>query len=148
MCIRDRLSVDSDTDTDVYSFIAGAGTALDVSLTPTGMTYLSGPQNADSSCSAGTNYNSLIVQDLQVRVLDVNGTTELASADLNGTGQAEVLEDVELSSGAGTYFVEITGDSTYEAQMYLLSLTISSSTHLFSDGFQLGSTSLWSNSVP
>jgi hypothetical protein len=143
-----NLSVDSNTDTDVFSLIAAAGTTLDVSLTPTGMTYLSGPQNGDGSCSAGTNYNSLIIQDLEVRVLDVNGTAELAAADLNGVGQSEVLDDVELSSGAGTYFVEITGDSTDEAQLYQLSLTISSSTHIFSDGFQSGSTSAWSSTVP
>jgi hypothetical protein len=142
------LSVDSDTDIDVYSFIAGTGTALNVTLTPTGATYLSGPQNSNGTCSAGTNYNSLIIQDLEVRVLDVNGTTELAAADLNGVGQPEALDDVELSSGAGTYFVEITGDSADEAQLYQLSLTISSSIHIFSDGFQSGSTSAWSNAVP
>jgi hypothetical protein len=145
---EENLSVDSNTDIDIYAFVAGAGTALDVTLTPTGTTYLSGPQNSDGSCSAGSNYNSLNVQDLEVRVLDVNGTTELASADLNGAGQSEELNDVVLSSGAGAYFVEVTGDSMDEAQLYQLSLTISSSTHIFSDGFQSGSTSAWSNAVP
>lgn len=145
-----NLSIDDNSDVDIYSFIAGASTALDVTLTPTGATYLSGPQETvyPYNCTAGSSFNSLVVHDLAVRVLDANGSTELAEADLSGAGQSEVLEDVVLTSGAGTYFIEVTGDSTDSAQLYQLSLTISSSTHIFSDGFQSGGTSSWSNAVP
>lgn len=142
------LSVDSDTDTDVYSFAVDAGAAVDVSLTPIGTTYFCGPQNGDGSCSSGTSFNSLTIQDLEVRVLDVNGTTELAAADINGVGQSEVLSGVTLWSGAGTYFVEVSGDSTDGAQLYQLSLTISSSTHIFADGFQSGTTTAWGGIAP
>jgi len=143
-----NLSVDSNSDTDVYSFIVDAGAAVDVSLTPIGSNYLSGPQNPNGSCTSGTSYNSLTIQDLEMRVLDVNGTNPLAAADINGVGQSEALNDVDLWSGAGTYFVEISGDSTDEAQLYQLSLTISSSTHIFADGFQSGTTTAWGGITP
>jgi len=143
-----NLSVDSNTDIDVYSFIADVGAAVDVTLSPFGETYLSGPQNGDGSCSSGSNYDSLNIQDLEVRVLDVDGTTELAAADLNGVGQSEVLDDVALSSGAGTYFVEITGDATDVAQLYQLSITVSPSDQIFTDGFESSDTTKWSSTTP
>jgi hypothetical protein len=143
-----NLSVDSNTDTDVYGFIVDAGAAVDVTLTPTGTTYLSGPQNGDGSCSAGTSYNSLTIQDLEVRVLDKNGSTELAAADLTGVGESEVLDDVALPSGAGTYYVEVTGDSADEAQLYELSMTVSPSDQIFAEGFESGDTTAWSSTTP
>ena len=143
-----NLSIDDNTDTDVYGFIVDAGAAVDATITPMGATYLSGPQNGDGSCSAGTNYNSLIVQDIEVRVLDMNGSTVLAAADLNGVGQPEVLDDIALSSGAGTYYVEITGDATDVAQLYRLSMTVSPSNQIFTDGLESGGTETWSSSVP
>jgi len=142
------LSIDSNTDADVYGFAVDAGAAVDVTIAPMGATYLSGPQNGDGSCSAGTNYNSLIIQDLEVRVLDVNGSAVLAEADLNGVGQPEVLDDIALPSGAGTYYVEITGDATNEAQLYRLSMTVSPSDQIFTDGLESGGTGIWSITVP
>jgi len=143
-----NLSVDSNTDVDVYGFVVDGGAAVDVTITPIGFTYLSGPQNGDGSCSAGTNYDSLNIQDLEVRVLDVNGSTELAAADLNGVGQPEVLDDIALSSGAGTYYVEITGDATDAAQLYQLSMTVSPSDQIFTDGVESGDTTCWSSVTP
>lgn len=143
-----NLSVDDNSDTDVYSFLADAGAGVDVTLTPTGETYLSGPQNPDGSCSAGTSFNSLIIQDLQVRLLDADGVTELALADTTGVGQPETLIDVDLPSGAATYYVEVTGDAANDAQMYELSLTVSPSQQVFADAFESGDTSAWSSSVP
>jgi len=143
-----NLSVDSNTDADVYGFVVDAGAVVDVTIAPIGFTYLSGPQNGDGSCSAGTNYNSLIVQDLEVRVLDVNGSTALAEADLNGVGQQEVLDDIALPSGAGTYYVEITGDAADAAQLYRLSMTVSPSKEIFTDGLESGGTGGWSSATP
>jgi len=143
-----NVSVDNNTDIDVYSFIADVGAAVDVTLTPFGETYLSGPQNGDGSCSSGSNYDSLNIQDLEVRVLDVDGTTELAAADLNGVGQSEELNDIALPSGAGTYYVEITGDTTDVAQLYQLSMTVSPSDQIFTDGFESSDTTKWSSTTP
>jgi hypothetical protein len=145
---KDNLSVDSNTDADVYGFIVDTGAAVDVTITPIGYTYLSGPQNTNGSCSAGTDYDSLNIQDLEVRVLDVNGNTELAAADRNGVGQPEELDNIALSSGAGTYYVEITGDATDAAQLYQLSMTVSPSDQIFTDGVETGDTSCWSSVTP
>jgi len=142
------LSVDDNTDADVYGFVVDAGATIDVTITPIGITYRSGPQNSDGSCSAGTNYDSLNIQDLEVRVLDVNGSTALAAADLNGVGQPEMLDDIALSSGAGTYYVEITGDATDAAQLYQLSMTVSPSKEIFTDGVETGDTTCWSSVTP
>jgi hypothetical protein len=143
-----NLSVDSNTDTDVYSFIVEAAGGVDVTVTPTGLTYLEGQQNQDGSCTTGTSYDTLTIQDLEIRVLDVDGSTELAAADLTGVGGAEVLEDVELTTVAGTYFVEVTGDSSDAAQLYQLSLTVSSLDLIFADGFASGDTTAWSSTTP
>jgi hypothetical protein len=140
-----NLSLDGNTDLDFFSFAADPGSDLDLTLTPVGTTYLTGPQVGQ--CDTGSSYNSLTIQDLAVRVLDTNGSSELASADDYGVGGSESLSAVELAGG-GTYYVEVSGDSSDEAQMYELSLTVSSSEQLFSDGFESNSTTSWSSSVP
>jgi hypothetical protein len=122
----DNLSIDDDADYDDYSVTVGSGASLSVTVTPIGWTYLSGPQNPNGSCSAGTSFNSLAIHDLELRVLDVDGTTELAFADANGAGLPESLQNVPLPSGPGAYFVESAGDTTNGPQLYRLELSISS----------------------
>jgi hypothetical protein len=145
-----NLSVDDNSDVDVYSLTVGAGAELDVTLNPVGSTYLSGPQNTTYpyACTTGSSFNSLIVQDLGVRVLSTNGSTVLAAADANGVGQSETLHGVTLSAGAGTYYVEVTGDTADSAQLYQLSLSIADPNHVFTDGFESDSTGAWSATVP
>lgn len=122
----DNLSIDDDADIDDYSVTVGSGVSLSVTVAPTGSTYLSGPQNPNGSCSAGTPFNSLAIHDLSIRVLDTNGTTVLAFADANGVGLPESLQSVPLPSGPGTYFVEPAGDATNGPQLYRLELSVSS----------------------
>ncbi|HOC44244.1 MAG TPA: matrixin family metalloprotease [Thermoanaerobaculales bacterium] len=122
----DNLSVDDDSDYDDYSLTVGSGASLSITVTPTGWTYLSGPQNPNGSCTAGSSFDSLAIHDLSLRVLDVNGTTELAFADANGAGLPEALPSVPLPSGPGTYFVELAGDATDSAQLYRLELSVTS----------------------
>jgi hypothetical protein len=145
-----NLSVDDNSDIDVYSFVVDTVGVVDVTVTPTGMTYLEGPQNGAPtySCTAGTSYDTMTIQDLAIRVLNVNGSTELAAADLGGVGESEALLDVALTSGAGTYFVEVTGDSSDAAQLYQLSMTVSPSDEIFSGDFESGDTTAWTSSVP
>ena len=122
----DNLSIDDDADYDDYSVTVGSGASLSVTVAPIGWTYLSGPQNANGSCSAGTSFNSLAIHDLSLRVLDVDGTTELAFADANGVGLPESLPNVPLPSGPGAYFVESAGDTANGPQLYRLELSVSS----------------------
>jgi hypothetical protein len=143
-----NLSVDANSDVDVYSFVVDAAGEADVTVSPTGLTYLEGPQNSDGTCTAGSSYNTLTIQDLAVRVLDVDGSTELAAADSTGVGGVEALDDVLLTSGAGTYYVEVAGDSSDAAQLYSLSLTVSPSDQIFTGNFECGDTTGWTETIP
>jgi hypothetical protein len=145
---EDNLSIDDDSDFDFLSVSVIEGATLGVTVTPIGATYLSGEQNANGSCSAGSSFNSLIVHDLRVRVLDIDGTSELAAADANGAGQPETLTDVNLPSGGGTYYVEVRGGTTNSAQLYGVSLTVSASIGIFTDGFESGDSTEWSSIFP
>jgi hypothetical protein len=139
------LSIDDSSDIDIYSFSVGANQSIDVNLNPVGSSYLSGPQNDNGTCSEGTSFDSLNIHDLSVRVLATNGVTELASADANGAGLGEVLSDVALSDGAGTYYLEVNGDTTDAAQLY--EIEILGDVSIFTDGFESGNTSAWSSTV-
>lgn len=144
-----NLSIDDSGDIDFFSFTASANQKVSLTLSPVGFTYLSGPQNSNGSCSAGSSYDSLHIHDLEVRLLDVNGTTQLAAADDHGVGGTEELTDIALPSGAGDYFVEISGDATSLAQLYELTLTVSDlgqqdpDPNLFVDGFETGDCGSW-----
>ncbi len=118
------ISIDNNYDVDDFSLTVGSSSSLSVSVTPIGWTYLSGPQTSGGSCTAGTSFDSLNVHDLAIRVLDTNGTTELASSNVNGVGMSETLTNVPLSSGSGTYYVEVEGDSTDQCQLYRLDLSV------------------------
>jgi hypothetical protein len=144
-----NLSIDDNADTDVYSLTVDGESALEVRVTPIGLTYLSGPQQtvAPYGCTAASSFDSLTIQDLQIRVLAPDGASVLAVVDANGVGQAETLSDVTLA-GAGTYFVEVSGDTTNDAQMYEMNLTVSPSDLLFADGFESTDTNAWSSMVP
>lgn len=123
---RTNLSVDSTTDSDFYSFSASQGSQATVTLTPTGSTYLNGPQNPNGSCTVGTNFDSLAQSDLAVEIRGQSGANVLGSADANGAGFAETITDVALPEGAGTYFVRTSGLNDFN-QMYDLSVSLSSS---------------------
>ncbi|MBX7187702.1 MAG: matrixin family metalloprotease [Vicinamibacteria bacterium] len=119
-----EVSIDDDADVDYYKFTVGAGKYAAVTLTPTGTTYLAGPQNGDGSCSAGTNFNALAVNDIGVELRATNGTTVLASANAFGAGVAENIAPTSLG-GAGTYFIRAFGGAINSVQGYQLAVTIS-----------------------
>jgi hypothetical protein len=79
-------------------------------------------------------------------VLASNGSSELASTDSNGVGASESLNAVSLVAG-GTYYVEVTGDASDAAQLYQLSLTVSPSDRVFTDGFESSTTIQWTSAT-
>ncbi len=123
-----ELSVDDDGDLDFYKFTVPAGKKAAVTLTPTGFTYLAGPQNVPANpagCSAGTNFDALTVQNLGVELLNTNGTSVLASATAAAAGVAESIAATTLP-GAGTYFIRaFPTTAVNNIQAYQLSITIS-----------------------
>jgi hypothetical protein len=95
------VSIDGTSDTDLYRFTMTAAGRASVLLRPTGQAYLEGPQNANGSCTAGTQFDSRIQNDLQVQLLDVDGSTVLATASVQPAGVNELLSNIILPA-AGT----------------------------------------------
>jgi len=147
LTLRD-LSVDDDSDSDWFRFSVGASKKASVTVTPRGATYLMGSQNSNGSCSAGTSFNSLVMNDVAVQVLNTNGTTVLGTASSNGAGVAESLSDVVLPSGAGTYYLRVLPGTSNAAQLYDVALTIGDSgvlpDDIFSDDFENPTLESWS----
>jgi hypothetical protein len=112
----DFVSIDTNTDTDFYSFTVAAPTSLSATLTPLGGVFSQGPENQPEST-----FDANARNDLALAVLAPNGTTLIGSANLSGAGQAEVLSNLQLTS-PGTYFARITG-STANVQLYQLQLS-------------------------
>ncbi len=120
------VSIDDNLDVDFFSFTVAPGNkSAAVTITPVGFTYLEGPQNNDGSCSAGTLFNSLIITNLGVQLLDTNGVTVLGTANLNAAGVAEVIPTTPLPSGSGPYYVRVFGNGVDNAQLYSVGLTLS-----------------------
>lgn len=126
LTLRD-LSVDDDADSDWFRFGVSAGKKASVTVTPRGAAYLMGAQNNDGSCSAGTSFSSLALNDVAVQVLDGDGSSVLGTANANGAGVAESLSDVVLPGGAGTYYLRVLPGTSNAAQIYDLALTIGDS---------------------
>lgn len=111
-----QLSIDDNSDSDFYSVDFSDAGEITVQVTPTGTTYLDGPQNSNGSCSSGTSYDSLRIHDLSVDIIDTNGFSILATADNGGLGVAENL--VYVVENPGTYYIRVTGDNTNSIQAY------------------------------
>ena len=120
---QDLASIDDNSDNDYYAFSTSVGQEVTVSASPLGSTYLSGPQLSSGACTPGSSYNPADNQDLSIRLLDTDGVTVLGSVNANPAGSGETLGTVTLP-GAGTYFVNIDGGITNEAQLYDYSIQV------------------------
>ena len=113
------LSIDADGEVDYFKFTVTSALAVTVTVAPQGFTYQSGPQTGQ--CNSGTTVNSLAIADLNVQILDTNGTTVLATGASNGAGSSEVTN--AALPAAGDYYVKVyEGNSPTESQMYTLRL--------------------------
>lgn len=121
---RSQVSIDDNGDQDYYSFVAPIGAQASITVTPRGSTYLSGPQNSDGSCSAGSNFNSLLASNLGFDLLGKSGGNLLASANSVPAGITEQTLNTPLNEGQGTYFVRVFGAQN-AAQMYDLTIQLS-----------------------
>jgi len=124
----DFVSIDDDSDLDFFRFTVAAGISVNIQLTPMGPTYLSGPQNANGSCSAGTNFNAAAQSDLTLQYIAADGTTVLQTSNLTGLQGVETITTGTLA--AGSYFVRVSG-SANAAQFYRLSLAGVQATGVF-----------------
>ncbi len=123
----DFLSIDSNTDTDFFSFTVDGPSLLDVVLTPLGPTYSQGAEGGSQS-----SIDTSALSNLDLAVLDTDGTSLLGAADLAGVGLAESLSVLSLP-GAGEYYVRVAGADT-AFQFYQLDLWVESAvTYLEAD---------------
>lgn len=113
---NDFVSIANNTDVDFYSFDIAAPSLLDITLTPLGGVFNQGVEGGVQS-----QFNANARSDLTLTVFASNGTTMLASANLDGAGAVESLIDLALNS-AGKYFARITGAAA-NVQMYQLQLS-------------------------
>ncbi len=112
----DFVSIDDESDIDVYRFTITAEADLDLLLTPVGPTYNQAPQGGGQ-----TSFDASAQSDLTLQLVDSNGTTVLATAAANGIGQSETIDGFGLSE-AGEYYVRISGAQS-NVQMYRLQIT-------------------------
>lgn len=122
---ENMVSIDDDSESDFYSFTCTSTDDYSISVVPTGTTYLAGAQLSNGSCSAGTTFNALTESDLGVELIDTDGSTVLASVNVQPAGMDEVLCNSALS--AGTYFVRVFGTAN-AVQMYDLEIEQGTST--------------------
>jgi len=115
------VSIDDNSDLDFFAVTVPAGTRATVTLTPTGTTYLSGPQVG--SCNTGSSFNAQTQSNLALELRGLSGNNVLASANANPAGSAETITDFALPEGAGTYFVRVSG-SANAAQRYALTVAL------------------------
>jgi len=115
-----QLSIDDNSDTDIFTVDVPSPSEILITATPTGATYLSGVQT--QACNNGSNFNSQIIHDLKISLFDINGATLLGFADNGGDGVGEFLT-VQVQN-PGSYFVWISGDDTNNVQLYSFTATV------------------------
>lgn len=119
-----NVSIDAASGTDFYQFDIPGDATTTVTLTPIGLTYLDGPQNGDGSCQAGTNYDSLAANNLDLAVIDGDGSTVLSQSNGNPAGSVEEVASLALTAASGPFFVRVTSGATDEVQVYQLDIEL------------------------
>jgi len=116
-----NLSIDDNSDVDLWKIVATAGTRVSLTVIPQGGTYTAGPQT--SACDTGTSISASSIQNLKIDVLSSAGTV-VFTQDANSLGQAEALTNYEFTT-AGTYYLRVAPvTTTNDLQLYSASLTI------------------------
>lgn len=133
----DFISIDGTSDVDFFKFtVPGAG-LLNAILSPLGITYNMGPQ--DSIANNELPFNASAQNNLALRIFGTDGTTILASSDINGVGGVESISNL-LLPGAGTYFARVLG-SIDAVQLYRLDVSLTAvpePTSIISAGLAFG----------
>ncbi len=111
----DFVSIDDDSDVDYYRFSLSNVASVNITLTPQGPSYLSGPQGGTT-----TTFNSAAQSDLTLRVYGSDGTTLIAVSDTGGLGASESVLNFETSYSE--LYVRVRGGQN-AAQFYQLQIT-------------------------
>lgn len=119
------LSIDDNSDVDVYAFAVPDNAELDVTLSPVGNSYQSAEQVFFGCLFVSpVTVNALSIHNLNMTLLDTDGSTTLLTAASNGSGQSESINGFSLP-GAGTYYLQVSAStSTNDIQLYDLSIEV------------------------
>ncbi len=119
------LSIDANGEQDFFRFTANTPSAVTVTVIPVGLNYDDSPQACvlePGWCCNGSFTNSLTIADLNVQIIDTNGSTVLATGDAPGPGSTERLADIPLPV-AGSYYIRVyEGNTPSESQLYTFDL--------------------------
>lgn len=118
------LSIDANGEEDFFKFTLSAPSLVAVTVTPVGLNYDDSPQSclSPTGCCSGSFIDSDAIADLDIEILQADGSTVVATGNTQPTGTAEPL--LSLSLPAGDHFIRIfEGDSPSESQLYTLSIS-------------------------
>jgi len=120
------LSIDANGEQDYFRFHVDAAGPVSVVVTPIGNRYDSSLQACSGnlvSCCIGSFVDSDFIANLNMQIIDTNGSTVLATAADQPAGDSETLVAISLPS-AGDYFIRVfEGNSPSQPQLYHLALT-------------------------
>jgi len=114
----DFISIDDNSDVDVFGFSVAPLSEVTLTLTPKGPTYNEGAQGSPSPQPP---LNTAALSNLNLELLASDGTTVLATAAATGAGLAEIIAGFDLLAG-GNFFARITGIDD-NVQMYRLDVS-------------------------
>lgn len=122
------ISIDSPSDQDWFQFSVIADSTISLTLTPLGYHYDSSPQSCpsqDGSCCFFNFVDSDLIFDLNIELIDSDGSTVIAAAAANGVGQTETMTDVPLPGSPGTYFIRVyAADVNTSTQLYSINASV------------------------
>jgi hypothetical protein len=117
----DFISIDDNSDVDVFGFSVAPLSKVTLTLTPKGPTYSEGPQNPDGSNGPESPLITSALSNLNLELIGSDGTTVLATAAATGAGFAEIISGFDILAG-GNLFARITGVDD-NVQMYRLDIS-------------------------
>lgn len=123
---RELLSIDDNDDVDFYrldNIPSGSTITARVIPVDTPNNFVEGPQENDGSCSAGSAFDFTNIHDLEIALIDSDGTTILTQADSQALGEAEEIVAFPIST-TSDFYLRVTGGTTNSSQLYTLEIEI------------------------
>jgi len=118
------LSIDDDSDRDFF-LLPDLSEEVEITftVTPSSQNYLEGPQGAQG-CSAGTDFDSNAIHNLQIAIIGTDGSTVLQSRDSGVAGEGETITGFQIPA-AGSYYLRVLGDADVNrAQLYEMQVSL------------------------
>jgi len=120
------LSIDDNSDTDVFQIDALQNELLSTSVDPSAFNqapYFEGPQNGDQ-CGNGTLFDPNTIHTLRYQLLAEDGQTIITESATGVAGQRQEIRNF-IFPRDGRYFLRVLGETSDNAQLYALRAQIS-----------------------